>query len=122
MIAHSVGGVVLRGSVANEEGPITGLRQKKLTRELAQDAVIIRCCLSVPRFCQSPHARVCGKKMWVNPATLVVQPDIEEALITPARCCRFDDLLCGIFLQKFARCSQRKHAFCGGENDMLKKE
>src|SRR5436305_2218487 len=122
MIGHSFGGVIFGGRIANEESPITGLRQKKLAYELAQDAVIIRGCLSVPRFCQSAHACVCGKKVWINPATFIVQPDTEEPLIAPARCCRLDDLLRGILLQKFARCSQRQHAFGGTENDLLEKE
>src|SRR5690348_12481729 len=105
MIAHSFGGVVFSGGVANEEGPITGLREEKLARELAQDTLIVRCYLSVPRFCQGAHACVCRKKVWVNPATFVVQPDIEEPLIAPARRCWLDYLLRGILLQKFARCS-----------------
>src|SRR5207302_2641637 len=98
MIAHSFGGVVFSGGVTNEEGPITGLRQEKLARELAQDTLIIRCCLSAPRFCQGAHACVCRKKVWVNPAAFFVQPDMEETPIAPARRCRFGNLLRGVFL------------------------
>src|SRR5262249_42317830 len=85
MIAHSFSGVIFRGVVANEEGPIAGLRKKKLAHELAQDAFVISSRLSAARFYQCAHPCVRHKKVWVNPATFLIQPDIEETMITPAR-------------------------------------
>lgn len=89
MIAHSFGGVVFRGGVANEEGPIAGLRKKKLAYELAQDAFVISGRFSTARFCQCGHTRVRREKVGVNPGAFLIQPDIKETLITPARRCGF---------------------------------
>src|SRR5437763_5422556 len=103
MISHSFSGVVFRGVVANEKGPIAGLRKEKLARELAQDAFVISSRLLAAQFCQCAHPCVRRKKVRVNPAAFLIQPDIEETLITPARRWEFAYLLSRILLQKLAR-------------------
>src|ERR1700730_9354028 len=121
MIGHSFGCIIFRGSVANEKCPVTGLREKELACELAQDALIIPRCLPASGFCQRGHAGVRREKMLKNPDAFLVEPDIEKTLITPTRCCRFRYLLSGILLEKFARHGQRRFIFRGRKNHVLKK-
>src|SRR5207302_11203474 len=59
--------------------------------------------------------------MRINPTAFLIEPDIEKTLITPARCCRFCQLLSGILLEKFARRGQRQFIFRGRKNHVLKK-
>src|SRR5438552_4890467 len=122
MIGDSFGGVLFRGVMANEEGPIAGLRKEKRSHELAQDTFVIRSHFAGARFCQRSDARVRGKKVRVNPAAFLIQPDIKETLITPARHCRVGDLFSRILRQKLARCCQQQLVFCSRENDVLKED
>src|SRR5256885_3098588 len=120
MIGHSSRCVILRRSVANEKGPIAGLRKQELAHELAQDAVILRRCLPTTRFCQRGHAAIRRKEMRINPAAFLVEPDIEKTLITPGRGRWLRHLLDRILFEKFARRGQWQLIFRRRQNHVLK--
>src|SRR5438874_11504538 len=121
MIGHSLRCVILRRSVADEKRPIARLREQELARELTQDAVVISRCLRATRFCQRGHTGVPREKMWINPATFLIEPDIKKTLITPTGGRRLRQLLGRILLEKFARRGQRQLIFRRRQNQVLKK-
>src|SRR5437763_17168248 len=71
MISHSLSGVVFRGVVANEKGPIAGLRKEKLARQMAHATVVISSRRLAARRFQYAPTRARPHEQSANPGAVL---------------------------------------------------